>query len=273
MNIKVVDCLPCLEPSHYKVHLASWNGANHPLDVFVRDQQEWYDWNRWRGQKDDFNREYIFSLIDFHTEKDTWLFGGIFQVLKRKKAARAHSYTIEPVMLASNFIGRLKISFKRPSRGRSLCLEKYYSQMIVAEILKTPFTGTQFCGFENIDHDFSFLETVFKNSRPDWRAALQNVKGVYLITDKKNGKKYIGSAYGDTGIWSRWACYMGTGHGWTDELTQLIKLEGLDYARKYFKFALLEHRSMRADDKVIIARETYWKQALMTRVPLGYNKN
>jgi hypothetical protein len=30
---------------------------------------------------------------------------------------------------------------------------------------------------------------------------LENVKGVYLIVDKSNGKMYVGSAYGDTGIW------------------------------------------------------------------------
>lgn len=29
----------------------------------------------------------------------------------------------------------------------------------------------------------------------------------------------MGSAYGGTGIWSRWACYVATGHGYNDEFT------------------------------------------------------
>jgi len=37
-------------------------------------------------------------------------------------------------------------------------------------------------------------------------------------------------------------CYIGTGHGWNDEHTKLIKAEGLDYARNNFRLALLEYR-------------------------------
>ena len=117
------------------------------------------------------------------------------------------------------------------------------------------------------------LETIFRANRPDWRAALENVKGIYLIADKSNGKKYVGAAYGDSGIWSRWLCYIETGHGWNDELTRLIRKEGIDYARENFRVSLLEYRPMKTDDTVIIERENFWKTALLSRAPLGYNKN
>lgn len=126
---------------------------------------------------------------------------------------------------------------------------------------------------ENINHDFHVLENIFQAGKPDWKAALANVKGVYVITDRKNGKKYVGSAYGDSGIWSRWSCYMGTGHGYNDELTKLIKKEGMDYARTNFQFSLLEYRPMKTDDHDIIARESYWKEVLLSRGDFGYNKN
>ncbi|TOM66562.1 hypothetical protein CGH71_23640, partial [Vibrio parahaemolyticus] len=128
-------------------------------------------------------------------------------------------------------------------------------------------------GYENINHDFSALLPIFKNQKADWKSALSNVKGVYVIFDKSNGKKYVGSAYGEHGIWSRWGCYIGTGHGWNDGLTDLISQNGFDYALKNFKITLLEYRPMKTDDNTIIERESYWKEVLLSRNAFGYNKN
>ena len=95
-----------------------------------------------------------------------------------------------------------------------------------------------------------------------------------MITDSSNGKRYIGSAYGETGIWSRWQCYVLTGHGYNDELTKLISALGRDHARKNFRFTLLEYFSMKTIDEVVIQREGYWKNVLLSRQPeFGYNKN
>ena len=117
------------------------------------------------------------------------------------------------------------------------------------------------------------LEYIFSHAKSDWKAALQNVKGVYVITDKNNGKRYVGSAFGSAGIWARWSSYIKNAHGHNDELTKLIKEKGKDYARENFKFALLEYRSMKTDDSAIIARENYWKEVLLSRGDYGYNKN
>ncbi|MBO0935409.1 GIY-YIG nuclease family protein [Fibrella sp. HMF5335] len=99
------------------------------------------------------------------------------------------------------------------------------------------------------------------------------MKGIYLITDRSNGKKYVGSAYGDYGVWSRWAIYAGTGHGFNDELTKLIAEKGVQHARDFFSFTLLEYRTMRVDDADIIRRESYWKEVLLSRGQFGYNLN
>ena len=83
---------------------------------------------------------------------------------------------------------------------------------------------------------------------------------------------YVGSAYGDSGIWARWACYIGTGHGWNDEMVKLINEKGIEYARQHFKFTLLEFRSMNTDDHIIQEREQFWKRILLSGT-FGYNKN
>ena len=273
MPIYLESLLPISKPTDYKIHLACWNGETQPLDAFVRDRREWDSWNEWRSEKDDFNRTHILSLIDFYPEPGIWLFGGIYKVLARAQTKGSHGYTVTLVPDCQEFVGRLKVRFRRPGRIRSVKLEKYYSQMIVSELLAEPYTGERFPGYERIKHDFPTLEAVFWSQRPDWKAALENVKGVYLIADKSNGKKYVGSAYGGAGLWARWNCYVETGHGWNDELTELIKREGLDYARRNFRISLLEYRPAKTDDDMIRERENYWKEALLSRIPLGYNKN
>jgi len=65
---------------------------------------------------------------------------------------------------------------------------------------------------------------------------------------------------------------MGTGHGRNGELTKLIQQEGIDYARRHFRLSLLEHRPARTDDRIIIQRENYWKEALFSRGTFGYNR-
>lgn len=46
----------------------------------------------------------------------------------------------------------------------------------------------------------------------DWCRALRSHKGVYLITDKNTGKQYVGSAYGEDGIFGRWVVYLTSGY-------------------------------------------------------------
>ena len=271
MLIKVSDVISIDNPRDYKLHLACTNeDGESPLDVYVSDYSEWIGWNQWRGNRNDWTRRYVFSLIEYYPRRDSWLFGGVFEVMQRKK----DRYVLKEIDKYKLYVGRLMLNFHRYQgmRGRAFYLERYMDQFEVSELLPQPYSGEAFCGYENINHDFTILETVFRNSREDWKAALSNVKGVYVICDKNNGKMYVGSAYGDVGIWSRWSCYIGTGHGWNDELTRLIKKKEMSYARRFFQFSILEIMSMNTPDKVILNRESHWKKVLRTREH-GYNKN
>ena len=279
-DIPISNLINIDEPENFKFHAARgyWDDGEkkrvEPLDVFVRDKNEWINWNRWRGKRDEFSRNYIFSLIKFYHESDMWLFGGIYQVLKDNEIPYSHSYEIKELDEYSAYVGRLKVKLEEVPRSRTFYLETYIENMTISEILKQPYSGEAFPGYEKINHEFVKLTLIFNNKNPDWKAALENVKGVYLVMDKSNGKKYIGSAYGDSGIWSRWSCFIGTGgHGGNDELMNLIKKEGLEYANQNFVLSLLEYRPMKTDDKVIIERESYWKEVFLSRGKFGYNKN
>ena len=150
--------------------------------------------------------------------------------------------------------------------------ENHYPAFEVQEIIREPYSGRDFPSFENIDISFEELEVIVRNSRLDWAGALANVKGVYMISDVQTGKRYIGSAYGSQGIWSRWTSYVSTGHGGNVELRNLVNEPTLTYCRQAFRFALLEYRPAATPDDVVIARETFWKNVLLSR-QYGLNRN
>jgi hypothetical protein len=99
------------------------------------------------------------------------------------------------------------------------------------------------------------------------------MKGVYVIHDRTTGKPYVGSAYGDTGIWSRWEQYAETLHGNNVDLRDLVEREGEEHVARNLNFALLEYWSMRTSDDFVLEREGYWKDVLMSRGEFGHNRN
>jgi len=269
MAIMLDDIWRIETPSDYKVHFARWNGDAQPLEVFVRNRDEWQGWQEYRPSRNDFNRPCIFSLVQFYHETDAWLFGGVFRVLERHD----DRYEVELSDSGRDFIGRLKLY--SPHRGRTTRanFENHYAGFEVLEILREPYSGRQFPGYEDIDLSFEELETLVRNDRPDWKAALESIKGIYLISDITTGKRYVGSAYGDQGIWSRWCAYIESGHGGNVELRELVTDPTLDYCRANFRFALLEHRPSRTPEEVILGREAFWKRILLTRGKQGLNRN
>jgi hypothetical protein len=269
VRLGLADIWPIATPEQYKLHFARWNGENQPLEVWVRDKLEWQGWQEYRPARDDFNRPFIYTLIQFYHEPDIWLFGGVFRVEQRK----SDRYVVELTREGEGLLGRLKVRSPYRERATRVKFENHYPSLEVQEVLREPYSGRSFSGFEEIDLSFEELEALVRNSRPDWKAALGSVKGIYLISDITTGRRYIGSAYGDKGIWFRWCNYVASGHGGNVELRALVNDPTLEYCRKAFRFALLEFRPATTPDDVILAREAFWKRILLTRGHLGLNRN
>ena len=180
MAIKLRDIWAIEKPSDYKVHFARHNRHEEPLEVWLRNPTDWKKWQEYRPARDEFNRPLIFSLMRFYHEPDVWLFGGVFRVLARREDA----YEVELTKQGDCFIGCLKLRSVYRNRNARPRLEDQYDQFEVHEILRAPYTGRPFPGHENIDLSFEELETLNRTGRDDWKVALENIKGVYLITDE-----------------------------------------------------------------------------------------
>ncbi len=261
------------DPTQYKVHFAVWNQIKHPIDVLATSQEEWHGWNSWRSATNDFNRDFIFSVAQDKHDPTHWLFGGIWEVLERRPTPQAHSYTValrEDLM--GPFIRRLWLRHKRSGRNIRQRMESVLPTVAVSSILEEPFAGDTFPGHDRIHHSLADLQAVVSQARADWRVPLESMKGVYVIHDSQTGQRYVGSAYGDTGIWQRWATYASTLHGGNEGLKALLEDKGDESYRTDMRFALLEYWSMRTDDAHVLQRESYWKDVLQAR-SLGHNRN
>jgi hypothetical protein len=101
-----------------------------------------------------------------------------------------------------------------------------------------------------------------------WQSALSKVAGVYAITDTSHGVTYIGSAYGDGGLWSRWMGYARTQHNGNDLLRAHVDAQGV----RSLVFSVLLTMDLSSTREDVIARESFFKRALGTRV-FGLNSN
>jgi hypothetical protein len=272
-RISLRSLVPDLDPTQYKLHCAVWNGTKHPLDDFARSWQDWVNWNRWRAARNDFNRRFIFSLIQLYSEPNCWLYGGTFEVMARRDTPKSFAYEVDLCQdVLPGCIGRLKVTYRPPGRAVRLRLESSIDEIEVVQILPVRYSGEPFPGHGSIEHSLRQLEVIYATKQPDWRGALEYMKGVYVVYDRTSGKPYVGSAYGDTGIWARWRQYVDSLHGGNFDLRALVDREGDEYVRDNLVFALLEFWPMRTSDEYVLERETYWKRVLMSR-EFGHNKN
>lgn len=98
----------------------------------------------------------------------------------------------------------------------------------------------------------------------EWGQRLSGWRGVYLITDERDGGRYVGSAYGEDNLLGRWQAHIARDTGVTVELGQR------DPALFRFSILQLLLHDATADEVVIV--ENDWKNRLHTR-QWGLNLN
>lgn len=258
-----------ITPERTKIHLATFNGEEHPLDVYLAGRFD--EWQRWQTRRN-FDREFVLSLIDIRATNQ-WLFAGVHLSAEPAPKPDGGEYRYPLVELAScaELNGRLVAHFERPGRQAYLNGEAWAENLRMSEIKPIKLSIREFPGFRNVDLTLDELQLITSQSIASWRSALSSVAGIYLISDAESGKLYVGQACGEGGIWQRWVAYAGTGHGGNVELKQLLQSEGASRASS-FRFSILEIADIHESDQDINGREAHWKRVLLSR-DHGLNSN
>jgi hypothetical protein len=267
----------------YKYHLAQKTkrapNLFHPLTQFYNGT--FHEWQRLHTGKW-FGCVYIISLIEMGG--DEWLFAGVWKIIGKPKRIscadkqcidlcpnqlsdtirNCWKYDMEEISGLEELVGRVEIRYH--NKLRAFCRfpksksENLEDNLVVDCILKERKTFDDPYRMDwHVKLSFDDLKLIMGKNFENWKSALSFSRGVYLITDVHTGKLYVGQA--DNSFWQRWGDYIKNGHGGDLMLIDLIKANGIDYARN-FQFTILERVG---DIGSITEREEFWKDALKTR--------
>lgn len=242
------------------------------IEIFKTNKERLLEWNYWNTRSYAIG-QYVIGLALI--KNDDWFLFTVGQVTGKINAPNNTSIgvTYNTLHEFDDLYGRVVINYHNTQQQMCRKAETLIDEMLVKEILPSVFSGFDFPGYDKVCLSFKDLELIVKGNYPSYQNALENQKAVYLQTDTKTGKLYVGSATASQGmLLKRWSDYVNNGHGGNKGLQALIKQEGFDYIKNNFQYTILENFNSRVNDEYVLARESYWKDVLKSR-EFGYNEN
>lgn len=206
----------------------------------ARSYDEICNWIAWKKGKDDLPRPKVIGFVRYYTvSQEQWIFAGAYEVNKKSnfnEIKEGVGYNLTPIPEYQNLYGRLVVEYKNTTQQLKKNAENVLKDIKVVEILKKPYNGVEFEGYNNINLTFQELEVIIKNNVDEWK---------------------------------RWSDYIYSNNGGNKEMLQLDN----NYIRDNFTFTLLEWYALGMDFDFIIARENYWKKVMLSRKIDGYGYN
>lgn len=285
MLLKLSDVMRNAELDPKEVKL-----ARHPLSdkriKFCYDNGFFELYLRTQGKKMFKDGQYILNFVG--TQGTTGRFEGCYLVkgvrsmegitlpesfpIKPEKPPVFY-YDLEKTDIMSDYVERLLIDWGKGAR--SWCQNGTTEKEIIALMPhRNAQLVSQLTDFENIRLSFDELESIVlaPDFYSEWVGALSTTYAIYLITDTKTGKQYVGSASGKDGLYGRWSNYVDTKHGGNKKIQLLLKR----YPERYhkFQFSILQilPKSVTVDSTGIEKVEKLWKKKLKS-IEFGLNDN
>ena len=147
----------------------------------------------YNGKNKQLNRPYVITFAKMDGMEDLWLFTGIFKVLdynekEEKDGEYFKNAFLEECDEFKKYDGRLIVKYHKKEQHYILTAENYFDKLEVDQILEDLYDNEHFKGYDKVDLSFPELEHIIKTQKKEWKAALENNKGIYLIRDESNGK-------------------------------------------------------------------------------------
>ena len=260
-----------------------------PYDCLMEDSKDWQNLNNYRNEKGKSSRldgyDYLVSFAQYNIYgRNFFVFGGIYKV----EIAKPEHYEIGGYNISlldnNDTIGELLNKYRKRlviklDENLGINFELTYEAVAKKNIevfeVFPDIAIEKFNGYQNVSINHKELREIVSNNELSWKLALSYIKAVYVITDTKTGKLYIGSASGNSqGLWQRWECYADFKDltGGNKEFEVLVKEKGKDYIKDNFKYSILEIFDTKTKQEYILERENYWKNVFETK-KFGMNWN
>lgn len=268
--IKLNDILKLEDIKNTKIRFNIMFADNwNPIEVFKNNEfktileGQYWNYSKNRSFKEG---QTTIGFIRIKSNENLWLLFHVGKISKDLQILNGVGYEYETLSDYEPYFGRLVIRFKNKSQNMVRNAESVLDDCEVAQLLPDIFDNDIFPGYDKVNISYDELSRVLE--KESWKTALQNQKGVYLITDTSNGKMYVGSASGEDMILNRWRDYIRTGHGGNKELKSLDS----GHIQANFRYSILDIFKSTTDTEVILSRESWWKEVLLSR-KFGYNSN
>lgn len=261
----------------FKIKLVRHQDKRYPdlYDWYRFDKKKFLIYQSLQG-KNVFNGvDYIVSFIG-EGNGNLSRFVGVFKVISVKSFTKpkviasfpnvSFKYELEEINGFKDLKERVIVKWNNPISWH----QWIKNEMEVVEI-QPGLNFKQFTDYFDFTISFTELKEIISKQYSDWKKMLSITKGVYLISDTKTGKLYVGSAYGEEGLWGRWSKYVSTnGHGNNKTLKELVAANS-NYGNNFkFSILMLLPRTITPDEA--IKKEQIFKNKLGTN-SFGLNNN
>ena len=185
MTILLNDILNLKDLENTKIRFVKGNGIDDPKELFKRDRKALLNWQFYNYSKRKAFRPGQTAIGFVKIEEHKWLLFDISKITKDLEVYNAPGYEYEHMNEFEKYFGRVVIEYKNKDQNMNRWANTVIRDCKVVQILEDIFDDDIFPGYENVNRSWKELQNIL--NKVAWKTALENQKGVYLITDKSNG--------------------------------------------------------------------------------------
>jgi hypothetical protein len=183
--IKLNDLLQISNLESVKIRmLTTYSNKTNPLDFFRNNNNDelmrWLFWN-YSKQKSFKVGETVIGLLRLNGNK--WLLFNISKVTKDLDKFNGLGFGYKIESRHHQYFGRVIVEYENKAQKLIRKASGMLDECKVAQIIEGKYEDEEFPGYDKVNISWEVMKRVLGKS--SWKTALQNQKGVYLITHNR----------------------------------------------------------------------------------------